>query len=60
MPGARVTFKSDRGELNSDVELTDSEGEARVTLQSETAQTATITIQVEKLTAVTRTVKFVP
>jgi len=60
MPGARVTFKVDKGEVDKDAELTDSEGEAFVSVDSEDAQTITLTVTVENLPPVTKVIKFVP
>jgi hypothetical protein len=58
MAGTRVTFKTDKGDLTSDADITDSDGEATVSLQSEELQTMTVTITVEGLPPVTKTVRF--
>jgi hypothetical protein len=60
MPGARITFKVDKGEVDKDAELTDSEGEAIAAVDSEDAQTVTLTVTVENLPPVTKVIKFVP
>jgi hypothetical protein len=59
MPGARVALKVDRGELDTDAEITDTDGEALVSVSSEDAQTITITVTVESLPPIVKTVKFV-
>jgi hypothetical protein len=59
MPAARVTFKVDKGEVDSGAELTDSEGEAYVTVDSDEARQVTLTIAVENLQPVTRKITFV-
>lgn len=59
MPAARVAFKVDRGEVDSPAEITDSEGEAAVSVDSEEVQTVTLTITVEGLAPVTKTLRFV-
>lgn len=60
MPGARVTFKVDKGEVDKDAEITDSEGEAIASVDSEDAQTVTLTVTVENLPPITKVIKFVP
>ena len=60
MPGARVTLTVDRGELDSPAEITDSQGEAIVSLTSEQAAAVTLTITVEQLPPVTRVIRFKP
>lgn len=59
MPGARVTFKVDKGEVDTDAEITDSDGEAIASVESEDAQTVTLTITVENLAPIKKTIKFV-
>jgi hypothetical protein len=59
MPGARVSFKVDKGELDTDAEITDGDGEAIASIDSDDAQMITLTISVENLPAVTKTIKFV-
>jgi hypothetical protein len=58
MPGVRVSFKADKGDLTSDADITDSDGEVTVSLQSEDVQTMTVTVTVEGLPPVAKTVKF--
>lgn len=58
MSGVRVAFKTDKGDLTTDADITDSDGEVTVSLQSEDPQTMTVTITVEGLAPVTKTVKF--
>ena len=60
MPGARVQFKVDKGEVDTEAEITDGDGEALASLDSDDPQTVTVTITVENLPPVTKTVKFVP
>lgn len=60
MPGARVAFKVDKGELDKDAEITDSEGEAIASVDSEDEQTVTLTVTVENLAPITKVIKFVP
>lgn len=55
----RVTFKVDKGEVDSDAEITDSSGEALVSVYSDEAQIVTLSVLVDGLPAVTRTIKFV-
>ena len=59
MPAARVAFKVDKGEVDSAAELTDSDGEAVTTVDSEEAGQVTLTITVENLAPVTKTIRFV-
>ena len=59
MPGARVTFKVDRGELDTSAEITDSTGEALASIDTEAAEMVTVTITVEGLPPVTKTLKFI-
>lgn len=58
MVGARVAFKADKGDLESEAEITDTDGEAFISVQSEELQTITLTITVEGLPPVTKTVRF--
>lgn len=58
MEGARVAFKVDKGELPTPAEITDLDGEATLSLQSEELQNITLTITVEGLAPVTRTIRF--
>ncbi|MGV3722510.1 MAG: Ig-like domain-containing protein [Actinomycetota bacterium] len=59
MAGVRVTFKVDKGEVDTAAEITDSEGEAIASVDSEEAQTVTLTIMVENLEPITKMIKFV-
>jgi hypothetical protein len=59
MAGARVTFKVDKGEVDTEAEISDSEGEAIASVDSEDAQTVTLTIIVENLAPITKVIKFV-
>jgi hypothetical protein len=59
MPGARVSFKVDKGDIDTDVELTDGEGEAFTTVDSEEVATVTLTITVENLPPVKKVIRFV-
>lgn len=60
MPGARVAFKVDKGEVDKSAEITDSDGEAIASVDSDDAQTVTLTVTVENLPPVTKVIKFVP
>ncbi len=60
LPGARVEFQAVGGELDSAAELTFHDGEATATVQSEKAGNCNVTIRVEALPSVTRTVRFGP
>jgi len=57
--GARVVFKATSGDLQSEVEITDRDGEAFVTLESEDAESVSITATVEGLAPQSRVVRFV-
>jgi hypothetical protein len=59
MPGARVAFKVDKGEMNTDVEISDSTGEVLGSVDSDDPQTVTLTVTVENLPPVMKTIKFV-
>lgn len=59
MPGARVALKVDKGDLDTDAEITDTDGEALASVSSEDAQTVTVTITVENLPPIVKTIKFV-
>jgi hypothetical protein len=59
MPGARVAFKTDKGEVDSDAEITDSTGEVHTAVDSEETVIATLTITVEDLPAVKKVIRFV-
>lgn len=59
MPGARVAFKVDKGDLESPAEITDSDGEAFITVQSDEPQDIRLTITVEGLAPVVKTIRFV-
>ncbi|HEU4751639.1 MAG TPA: Ig-like domain-containing protein [Armatimonadota bacterium] len=59
MPGARVAFKVDKGEVDSDAEITNGLGEASTSVQTEEPDTITLTITVENLPPVTRVLRFV-
>jgi uncharacterized membrane protein len=59
MAGVRVTFKVDKGEVDTEAEITDSDGEAIASVESEEAQTVTLTITVENLPPVKKTIRFV-
>jgi hypothetical protein len=59
MTGARVAFKVDKGETSSDAEITDTEGEAFVTVDSDEVGSVTLTITVEGLPPVTKVIRFV-
>jgi len=58
MPGARVSFKVDRGEVNDPADITDTAGEVFSSVSSEEAGTVTLTITVESLPPVTKTIRF--
>lgn len=60
MPGARVSFKVDKGEVDKTSEITDGDGEAIASVDSDDAQSITLTITVENLPPVTKVIKFVP
>lgn len=60
MPGARVAFKVDKGEVDKTAEITDGEGEAIAAVDSDDAQMITLTVTVENLPPVTKVIKFVP
>jgi len=59
MPGVRIQFKVDKGEVDTAVEISDSEGEAIASVDSEEPQTVTLTITVENLAPITKVIKFV-
>jgi hypothetical protein len=59
MPGARVTLKVDTGDLDTDVEITDSAGEAFASLGSEDPQVVNLIITVEHLPPVKQVIRFV-
>lgn len=59
IPAHRVTFKVDKGEVDTDAEITDSSGEAIASVYSDEAQVVTLTVSVDGIPAVTRTLKFV-
>jgi hypothetical protein len=46
--------------VDKDAEITDSEGEAIASVDSEDAQTVTLTVTVENLPPITKVIKFVP
>jgi len=58
MPGVRVALRRDKGELLSDAEITDSEGEAALIVDTEEAGNVTLTITIEGLPPVTKVVRF--
>jgi hypothetical protein len=57
-PAARVTYVVNRGELDSDAEITDSDGEATTSLESDAGGTTTLTVTVENLPPVKIAVRF--
>lgn len=59
MPAAQVRLKVDKGELGSPADVTDSHGEVNGTVNSDDAQSITLTITVEDLPPVTRVIQFV-
>jgi hypothetical protein len=59
LAGARVLFKASAGTLESEAEITDGDGEAFITLESEDPGAVTVTVTVENLPPQTRTVRFV-
>lgn len=59
MPGARVTFKVDKGDVDTDAEITDSDGEATCSVDTDTAGSITLTVIVEGLPPMTKTLTFV-
>jgi hypothetical protein len=60
MNGARVAFKVDRGDLDTEAEITGVEGEATASIDSDDAQQVTLLITVEHLPPVRRVVRFIP
>ncbi len=59
LPATRVAFKVDKGEIDTEAEITDSSGEVIAQIDAEEADTITLTVTVDGLPAVTRVVKFV-
>jgi len=59
MPAARVAFKVNQGDLGTSAEITDSMGEAFASVDSDKALTSILTVTVENLPPVTRTLKFI-
>jgi hypothetical protein len=60
MAGARVTFKSDVGDLESEAQLTDKDGEAFIGVENEDGGPMTVTITVENLPPVKKVIRFKP
>jgi hypothetical protein len=58
MPAARVAYVVNRGELDSDAEITDSDGEATTSLECDQGGVTTLTVTVENLPPVKLTVRF--
>jgi hypothetical protein len=58
MPGARVTFKVERGTADRSVEITDGDGEAFISVDSDEGMPVAVTIQVENLPPVVRRIPF--
>lgn len=59
MPGARVAFKVDKGEVNDEADISDGSGEVTTFAASDEPQTVTLTVTVESLPPVTKTLRFV-
>lgn len=59
MPGARVAFKVSKGDVDTDAEITDRDGEAGAGIDSDDPQQITLTVTVEALPPVTQVVRFV-
>lgn len=59
LPGARVGLSAPGAILDAEAEITDSDGEATVTLSAEGPRTVTLTITVEHLPPVKRTLRFI-
>jgi hypothetical protein len=58
LPGARATFKVDRGELDQAAGIADSDGEITVGVSSDQGAPVTLTVTPEGLPAVTKTIRF--
>lgn len=59
MGGARVSFKIDKGDVGRGTEISDSDGEVILNITGTDVANAVLTITVEDLAPVTRTIKFV-
>lgn len=59
MPGARVTFTVDKGEVDSAAEISDRTGEAYVTVTHDAPGDVVLTITAENLPPVTQTIRYV-
>jgi len=58
LPAARVSFKVDRGDLDTDAEITDSDGEAVANIGLEEPGAVTVTVQVEHLPPMQKVITF--